>query len=337
MTAIHPPSDTITFEAAMRDLADGSAKAKVAAAQALGGVTAPDERDAAVAALLVAARDDRADVRSAAALSLGDLEREAAVEGLAHLLDDGVTAVRQSAGIALGKLGFRSGLPPLLAALRDGPVDLRFQAATSIVEIDADAAYQPLIDALDDDDGEVLGAVALALGAVGDGRATDALAALLDHRRPATRFDAAYALVQLGDVRGREVLIAALRDPEVSWDAIEALEELGDRAAVGPLSELANASRRPGVAEVRAAAAVLALDPDGSLAAAACARLEAGLQARKLEVAALALESIERRGVTASLNAWATRALTAGRATRRGRRLGVDIDRALVALSQPSP
>lgn len=337
MPAIHPPSITITFEAALRDLGDGSPRARTAAAHALSGVTDPDQRTRAGDALVAALRDPNPETRAAAAMSLGDLEREAAVEALGTVLDDAVPMVRQAAGMALGKLGFRSGIPPLLEALRDGPPDLRFQAATSLVEIDADAAYDPLVAALDDDDGEVLGAVALGLGAIGDLRATEHLARLVEHHRSDTRFDAAYALVQLGDGRGRDVLMAALRDPDHAWDAIEALERLGDPGALDALIELASAGRTLDVPQVRAASAVLALDPAGPHAAAARGRLEAGLQARKLQVASLALEAIERRSDEPSLTAWARDALTAGRATRRGRRLGAEIDRALAALSQPSP
>lgn len=337
MTAIHPPSTTITFEAALRDLGEGSPRARTAAAHALGDVSDPDERTRAVEALLGALRDLRPETRAQAALSLGDLEREAAVEGLARLLDDAVPSVRQAAGISLGKLGFRAAVEPLVEALRAGPPDLRFQAATSLVEIDPEVAYDPLVAALADEDGEVLSAVALGLGAIGDPRAVGHLAPLLDHPRATTRFDAAYSLVQLGDGRGQEVLVAALRSPEHQWDAIEALERLGDPTAVEPLALLAMAGRRPDVAHIRAASAVLALAPAGLHAATARARLEAGLQARKLEVAALALESIERRGADPALREWARGALTAGRATRRGRRLGDEIDRALSALSQPSP
>ncbi|HUH00664.1 MAG TPA: HEAT repeat domain-containing protein [Kofleriaceae bacterium] len=337
MPAIHPPSNTITFEAALRDLGEGSPRARTAAAQALGGVAEPEQRTRAVEALLVAVRDRHPETRTAAAMSLGDLEREAAVQALGALLDDAVPMVRQAAGMALGKLGFRAGIPPLLRALRDGPADLRFQAATSLVEIDAEAAYEPLVAALADEDGEVLGAVALGLGAIGDARAIGHLAPLVEHHRSGTRIDAAYALVQLGDGRGRDVLVAALRDPDQAWDAIEALEKLGDPGALDPLIELATAGRIPDVPQVRAASAVLALDPAGPHAAAARGRLEAGLQARKLEVAALALESIERRSEAPMLATWARDALIAGRATRRGRRLGAEIDRALAALSQRSP
>ena len=53
------PSSTITFEAALRDLAQGSPKARAFAAHALGEITEPAEKRRALDALLAALDDDR--------------------------------------------------------------------------------------------------------------------------------------------------------------------------------------------------------------------------------------------------------------------------------------
>ena len=84
------PSSTITLEAALRDLAGGSAKARALAAHALGDVSDPTERRRAVEALLRALEDDRPEVRSEASASLGDLADASAIPQLVRRLDDGV-------------------------------------------------------------------------------------------------------------------------------------------------------------------------------------------------------------------------------------------------------
>jgi hypothetical protein len=50
------PSSTITFDAALRDFAQGSPKAPTAAAHALGDIDDPTEKHCAVKALLCARR-----------------------------------------------------------------------------------------------------------------------------------------------------------------------------------------------------------------------------------------------------------------------------------------
>lgn len=327
---IHPPATDITFEAALRDLAGGSPRARARAAHALGDLTDHELRARAVEALLAVVRDPRHEVRLEVALSLGDLAQEAAVPGLVDLLDDGMPAVRQGAAIALGKLGFRAGFDALAEKLRGSAADLRFQAATSLVEIDAAAAFDPLVAALDDDDPEVLGAVALALGATGDARAPGHLARLLHHDHRRTQFDAAYALAQFRDARARPVLERALEDEDEAWDAICALEDLGQAAACPALAQLADRGKLE-LGPVRAAGAMLALDPDAAGAAAARKLLERALTARKLEIAGLAVELVARAG-----DEWARGCLARARTTRRGRRIAGEIDRALAEMAEPT-
>lgn len=327
--SLHPPSLSITLDAALRDLAGGTDKARTLAAHALGDVTDATERRRAAEALALAARDAKPEVRTEVAISLGELEQAAAIPALVDLLDDGVPVVRQAAAIALGKLGLSDGFAPLADKLRSGPPDLRFQAATSLVEIDADAAFDPLLAALSDDDPEVLGAVAVALGACGDPRAAGHLSGLLEHKRTRTRFDAAYALAELGDDRGREVLVSALANGELAWDAIDALERLADDAAADALAGLAGPRRKVTLVHVRAADALLAVAPEHRSAEGARALLTSAATARKLEVAGLAVAAIARAG-----GDWARQVLEATRDTRRGRRLADEIDHALAELAE---
>jgi HEAT repeat protein len=315
---------TISFEAALRDLAGGSPRARAAAASALGDVVESAARAQAVPALIGALRDDRAEVRAEAALALGDLESPDAVEPLAGRLADMEPTVRQAAAIALGKLGHAGGFAPLAEALREGPPDLRFQAVTSLAEIDGPRSYDPIVAALGDGDAQVVSAAALALGAIGDGRASGHLARLLERGDPQVRFDAAYALAQLGDGRGQTDLERGLSGEPTAWDAVEALERLGP-AAAAPLAGALGNKRLPPEARLRAAAAILRLPATDAAAADAAQRvLLEGLKLRKLPLRGLAVDLLRDLAP-----AWAALPLRTLAASRAGRELQEEIADAL--------
>jgi HEAT repeat protein len=294
------PSSTITFDAAIRDLAQGSPKARAAAAHALGDLADPTEKRRAVDALVRALDDDRPEVRAEACSSLGELGDESVLEVLIRRLDDGAAAVRQNAAIALGTLRHPAGFEPLAQALREGPADLRFQAATSLAEIDPARAFEPLAQALDDPDPQVIAAAALSLGAIGDARAVPLVAARLDHREASTRFDVAYALADLGEPAGREVLAAALADPERAWDAVGALTRLGTTDDAEQLGRALTSKHTPPEATVLAAGAILKITPHGAHHDAARRVLLAALAVRKVHVRGIAVEQLGEVG-----GAWA--------------------------------
>lgn len=294
------PSSTITFDAALRDLAQGSPKARTAAAHALGDVGDPTERHRAVEALLRALDDDQPQVRAEACASLGDLGDASALPMLIRRLDDGAPPVRQNAAIALGTLAHPDGFEPLAQALKEGPADLRFQAATSLAEIDRARAFDPLVAALDDGDPQVVGAAAISLGAIGDPRGVPLLVERLDHREAATRFDVAYALAELGDPRGRDVLAAALADQERAWDAVGALTRLGTADDAEALGRALTSKHTPPEATVLAAGAILKIAPHNAHHDAARRVLLTALGARKTHVRGIAVEQLGEIG-----GAWA--------------------------------
>ena len=203
------PASTITFEAALRDLARGSPKARAQAARALGGVDDPEERRRALDPLVRALDDDKAEVRDAAATSLGTLESvdEPVVRGLVKRLGDGDMAVRQHAAIALGTLRAEAGFEALADALKSGPADLRFQAATSLAEVDPARAFDHVLAALADRDAQVVGAAALSVGAIAANdaslapRALEALGAAIGAAPAAgdsgARFDIGYGCAEM--------------------------------------------------------------------------------------------------------------------------------------------
>jgi HEAT repeat protein len=315
------PSSTITFDAALRDLASGSPKARALAAHALGDVTEPASRRRALDALVRALDDDRPEVRAEACSSLGDLGEADALPPLVKRLGDGAAPVRQNAAIALGTLRLADGFEPLAEALRDGPADLRFQAATSLAEIDPTRAYDLLVVALGDRDPQVVGAAALALGAIGDARALEVLVPLATHADASARFDVAYALAELSstapplggaagpgqarpvdDGAGRAALVAALNDEDRAWDAVTALGWLGDREAADALGKALTSKRTPLEAIVLAAGTLLTTGKASEADTAAAQRvLVAALTARKIHVRGLAIEQLAEVG-----GAWAT-------------------------------
>ncbi|MDQ3337507.1 MAG: HEAT repeat domain-containing protein [Myxococcota bacterium] len=297
------PSSTITIEAALRDLVQGSPKSRAFAAHALGDVTDPTEKARAVEALIVALEDDRPEVRAEAASSLGDLKETSAIPPLVKRLDDGSPGVRQNAAIALGTIAHADAFEPLAEALRQGPADLRFQAATSLAEIDQQRAYDPLVAALGDQDPLVVGAAALSLGAIGDKKAIAVLAPVVDHRDASARFDAAYALAELGDAAGQGILVEAIGDPERAWDAITALATLGATAtspsaarAIEALGRALSDRRVPPEATVLAAGRLLEIAPQSTHSDAAQRVLLAALQARKTHLRGLAVEQLALAG-----------------------------------------
>jgi HEAT repeat protein len=324
------PATTITLDAALRDVAAGSAKARVAAAQALGDVDGATERARAQAALQTALDDDEAAVRAEACASLGALGDRAAVPGLVRRLDDGHAAVRQAAAIALGTLRDPAAFAPLVTALREGPPDLRFQAATSLAEIDPAAAIEPLLAALGDRDAQVRGAVALSLGAIGDPRAVEPIAALVGSGDDALRFDVGYALAQLGDGRGRPALRAALSDRERGWDAVIALEQLGAAEDATDLAACLAARAVEPEVSARAAAAVLRLPSSSTAQAAARTALTRALGHRRDHVRGIVVEELAR--IAPDRAGWAVPLLVDLRASRRGRDLIDAIDDALAHL-----
>ncbi|MCC6999658.1 MAG: HEAT repeat domain-containing protein [Deltaproteobacteria bacterium] len=224
MSDLHPRSRVLTLEAALRDLGSADPQVRAFAAGALGSAEGEDSEPAR-AALHKALRDDRGEVRYAAALSLGELGDRDAVAALCDQLEaDGDRMARQAAVLALAMIGDGAAWGRLELALEKGPADVRYQAAGALAELDP-ARARPLLErALGDSDAEVREAAATALGQVGDPASADALAAVLGDKRRETRAEAAIALAQLGDRRSLPGLaeLAGGRDLDVGLSALMA-------------------------------------------------------------------------------------------------------------------
>jgi hypothetical protein len=124
----------------------------------------------------------------------------------------------------------------------------------ALVERRTTAVLADLAELLGHDDRHVRGNAAFVFAGVGDPRGFPILTAMLSDRadrregsgvptapwslRAQIRADRYYAVHLLGLLRDRRVvpeLVALLKDEEVNYKVIWALEEIGDKAAVGPL------------------------------------------------------------------------------------------------------
>jgi HEAT repeat protein len=197
----------------------------------------------ALAALVLAMEDPSADVRTAAAGALADMESAKAVEALVAHLKDPEPRVREAAASALGPspLGRRrspDAAKGLAAALEDDSPWVRREAVQALLAL-GDAAASPLVAALKSKKPMARSLAAWTLGQLKAAKAIDGLLPLLDDEGWKARAAAAQALGQVGDGRAATPLIKLLKDddPLVRRAAAWALGRLGRPEAVRPLLE----------------------------------------------------------------------------------------------------
>jgi HEAT repeat protein len=256
------------------------------ALRSLGAAARPEVLDA----LLRLLDDYDARARSAAAGALGGLEEAAArpevFDALFRLLNDSDGPVRDEAAAALGRLGAASPevVAALLRRLDDNDFLVRYAAAEALGRLGA-AGRPEVLDALlrllDDDVDWVRSAAARALGRQGASASPEVVAALLrrlDDYSILVRSAAAEALGRLGAAGRPEVLDALLLllddnyGPAVRSAAAAALESMG---AAGALEGL-GAAARPEVLD----ALLRYLDHDQSSVRSAAAAVLGGAAAR---------------------------------------------------------
>lgn len=172
-----------------------------------------------VAALLVAAQDQRREVSTSALLTLLRLRDPSAIPQLLAALALPQPHVRTTVALVLGELGDRRAVEPLIELLDTGYNGSFWDNERAM------AAY--------------------ALGCLGDPRAIEPLIAALSDHDWGTRGKAIEALGRLGDRRAVEPIIAVTRERQIPSGAT-ILGNLGDRRAVAPLLEDLEALRQPG-------------------------------------------------------------------------------------------
>ena len=167
----------------------------------------------AVEPLIAVLGDADAEVRAAAALSLGRTRDASAVGPLISALTDHEDAVVHAAANALGRIGDARAVEPLIAILMDSQRQARELSAGALSPVCAEAAD--------------------ALGWIGDARAIEPLIATLQDPNFRVREHAAEAVGRIGDARAIVPLTAALKDPD--WNmrevAAAALGQIKDKRA----------------------------------------------------------------------------------------------------------
>jgi HEAT repeat protein/beta-lactamase regulating signal transducer with metallopeptidase domain len=197
----------------------------------------PDTTNPAVPPLIAALSDPDANVRIAAANSLGQLEDPRAIPALITASHDANVQVRSAAFQALSDFQDPRIYEPMVAALKDPDADVRQRAAQTLGSLENKAAVTPLIGALGDSSADVRQAAAQALGELQDPAAASALAGALKDPKADVRQAAAQALGELELKTAPPALIAALKDtdPDVRQAAAQSLGEIQDPSAVPAL------------------------------------------------------------------------------------------------------
>lgn len=174
--------------------------------------------------------DKDKEVASASTNALIDIG-EPAVSSLIEALKDENPQVRSYAALALGEIRDKKAVEPLMEILDDPSPEVRRNAAYSLGEIGDIKAVEPLIELLKDEDVEVVRFTVIALGLLKDPRATEPICEVMDRDdartqhegNPDIRHQAIYALEEIGDPACTDTLLDLLGDKELGCSAANTL------------------------------------------------------------------------------------------------------------------
>ena len=181
-----------------------------------------------VNALIARLGDEDADVRRAAAHSLGQLKDSRAVPGLIGALKDSDPKVRASAAEALAEFEDSRAIAPLAALLNDASTEVKQSALESLSHFENGVPSSPVIRSLSDADAEVRHKAAHLAGKLRDRSATPALAKLVGDPDSDVRQAALEAIGELKDPMAASAVTLALgdSDSDVRQQAMNTMEEL---------------------------------------------------------------------------------------------------------------
>src|SRR5688500_15759127 len=181
-----------------------------------------------VEALIARLQDENADVRRAAAHSLGRLKDSRAVPGLIGALKDPEPGVRASAAEALAELEDSRAIAPLAALLNDPSTEVKQSALDALSHFEDSVPPAIVIRLLGDADAEVRHKAARLAGKSRDRSATPALVKLVGDPSSDVRQAAIEAIGELKDPAAAVAVLPALSDSDadVRVQAIHTIEEL---------------------------------------------------------------------------------------------------------------
>lgn len=181
-----------------------------------------------VNALIARLEDENAEVRSAAAHSLGRLKDSRAVPGLIGALKDSEPKVRASAAEALAEFEDSRAIVPLADLLNDQSTEVRQSALEALSHFEGNLPSAPIVRLLADPDADVRHNAAHLVGRLHDRSATGALARLVGDPSSDVRQAAIQAIGELGGPAAAVAIVPALSDADadVRHEAMNALEQL---------------------------------------------------------------------------------------------------------------
>jgi len=181
-----------------------------------------------VNALIARLGDEDADVRRAAAHSLGQLKDSRAVPGLIGALKDSDPKVRASAAEALAEFEDSRAITPLAALLSDASTEVKQSALEALSHFDDGVPSSAVIRLLSDADADVRHNAAHLAGKLRDRSATPALAKLVGDPDSDVRQAALEAIGELKDPMAASAVTLALgdTDSDVRQQAMNTMEEL---------------------------------------------------------------------------------------------------------------
>ena len=204
-----------------------------------------------VGPLASAIADDDWQVRRAAVRALAARQDASLVEALVNALRDGHHNFSLlSSALQLLTLTGVDFTEALTGLVRDPDSDLRIQAALALGTQRRPEAVAALLAALDDADPNVRFHAIESLGKLAPASAIEPLSAVAASGDFFLAYPAVEALVRIGDPTIAPRLAPLLSDPMLAGAVADALAQIGDESAIGPLVEALNRGGAPTVTVV---------------------------------------------------------------------------------------